>query len=514
VRPRPARSPGAANRLAVGQAIALATFSVLPGFLVGALAVGMRAELGFGPAQLGLAVAWFFITTALGAASLGKYVDRFGVRRGLTIGAIGSATSLLVIGLAPSYTLVLVGMTVGGLANALSQPAVNALLAERIPPQRLGFAFGIKQASSPAAMLLGGLAVPTLSLTVGWRGAFVVGAGLALVGSLIARTLGDGGGRPLQRRPRLRDSQADLGSLVIFAAGGMLGAAAGTSLGAFLVDAAVADGMTEAHAGLVFAATSIGGLISRPVFGAYLDRHPTRSRYSTIVLLLFVGAPGYLLLATGSTPLYVGGAILAFVAGWGWTGLFHYTVVSQNPTTPAASTGVIQTGLSLGAGAGPLALGLVAEHGSYAWAWVGAAALASLAGGCFWFGRVRFRRRLSAGVVPTGVPQVTTAVRWSDDRAAPWTDGVRWCEQEVDATRIVLFKLAPRSTLRARAATEPGVVVLLEGAHLELTMGVRRQVPQPGDAVSLPPNLLWTMRNGERGESLVAVVHGGDAASS
>lgn len=494
--------------MAVVQAILLSTFSVLPGFLIGAVAVGMRADLGFGPAQLGLGVAWFFMTTAFGTAALGKVVEQLGVRLSLTVGALGSAASLLIVGLSPAYAFVLIGMTVGGLANALAQPAINALLSQRIPSNRLGFAFGIKQASAPAAMLLGGLAVPTLSMTVGWRGAFVVGAALAAIGSVVAWVLGEAGGMRLQRRPRLRDTQADLSSLIIFAVGGMLGAAAGTSLSAFLVDSAVTGGMGEARAGLLFAVTSMCGLISRPLFGVYIDRYPNRSRYSTIVLLLFSGIPGYLMLASGMPALYFIGGLVAFVAGWGWTGLFHYTVVSQNPATPASSTGVIQTGLSMGAGGGPLVLGAVAEFGSYQLAWVGSSILAALGGACFWYGRSRYRRLLSAAAIPTDAPRFSPPVRWSDQDAVRLSDEVREQQVEADGRRVTLIAIAPNGRWRSRGTPEAGLILVMEGHELDLKLGVSRHRPMPGDALHLPPNLIWTLRNDSDANALLAVVRG------
>ena len=71
--------------------------------------------------------------------------------------------------------------------------------------------------------------------------------------------------------------------------------------------------------------------------------------------------------------------MLGFVVGWAWTGVFHYTIVTWYRRAPAAATGFVQTGLSLGAGLGPLAFGVVAERGGYAVAWAGAGAVSLVA---------------------------------------------------------------------------------------------------------------------------------------
>lgn len=64
-------------------------------------------------------------------------------------------------------------------------------------------------------------------------------------------------------------------------------------------------------------------------------------------MLLGIAVPGDVLLTIPSSTAYAFGALLGYLAGWSWPGLFHYAVVSQNPVSPAAATGRIQTGLSM-----------------------------------------------------------------------------------------------------------------------------------------------------------------------
>ena len=89
-----------------------------------------------------------------------------------------------------------------------------------------------------------------------------------------------------------------------------------------------------------------------------MDKMPTRSPYVLIANLLVAGVVGYWMLSVGSAALMVIGTLLAYSAGWTWPGLLHFAVVRDNRLAAASATGVVQTGLSLGAACGPLLFGL------------------------------------------------------------------------------------------------------------------------------------------------------------
>ena len=368
-------TPPASQAATVLQAVSVSVAAVLPAFLVGALAVQLRDDLGIGPAGVGLATASLFAVTGLLARPVGLAVQRWGARRGLAAAAAGSALALVVAALAGSFAVLLLAMVIGGVANALAQPAANLSISRAIGPRRLGLAFGMKQSSIPAATLLGGLAVPGIALLVGWRWAFVAAAGLAVVVCLTALLAG-------RRPPAAAAGDADVPDrgfprrgLLVLTVGGGLSAAASTCLGVFLVDSGVRAGLSPAAAGLLFAACSALGLVGRIGFGWGIDRHPGRSTFVLIANLLTVGAAGYLLLAAATPALYIVGGLLAYGAGWTWTGLFHFAIVRENRVAAASATGFVQTGLSLGAALGPLLFGLAAQQWSYPVAWAATAAL-------------------------------------------------------------------------------------------------------------------------------------------
>jgi MFS family permease len=490
-RPPVADGPGPTDVAAIAQAIGLSIIAVIPGFLPGALAVSLRAEFGFGPSMLGLLISWFFFATGALSTVLGRLVERLGIPTSLMVGAVLSGSGLAGVALAPSTPWLLVAMTFGGAANAITQPAVNARLSQRIPAGHLGLAIGIKQSAIPAATLLAGLAVPTLGVWIGWRQTFTVAAVVAFGSAVLARRTTDRGGvGVVRRRLRTRDLP-EVTSLVILGFAGLLGAAAATSLGAFFVDAAVDGGMAEANAGLYFALASTVGITSRVLVGWHADARPHGSPYGRIAALLAIGVPGFLLLATATPVLYVIGGLLAYGFGWAWTGLFHFAVVSQNPTAPAAATGVVQAGNSIGAGAGPLVLGWVAETSSYQAAWIGAAVLGLSAAAFTLVGRAHLRRarhRASAAYLAEIRPL-------TEEEAVTVADGVLAAEHVTDHLDVTLYRLAPGAGIEAPSTPRSGVVLVLSGSRYRIRIAGIDGDAQVGEHLPLPANRAWSLRN-------------------
>ncbi|MGH3978148.1 MAG: MFS transporter, partial [Pseudonocardiaceae bacterium] len=157
--------------------------------------------------------------------------------------------------------------------------------------------------------------------------------------------------------------------LVALAAVTGMGAAAANAMGTFVTISAVDVGYDEAAAGLVLALGSACGLISRLVAGAVADRaRPDLLRM--VAIMLGLGSVGFGLLALGHPVTFLVGLILGFGAGWAWPGVFNYAVAARFADRVATATSVTQTGVYVGAAAGPLLFGLVAEHFGASAAWL------------------------------------------------------------------------------------------------------------------------------------------------
>lgn len=374
-------------------AVAVATVGVLPAFLTGGLVVQIRSELDFGSAALGLAVAVFFASASLASVVMGRVVEKIGAHRSMRLSAVASAASLLGVALfAGSWEGLVACLVLGGLANAVAQPATNLSLARGVPAGRQGVSFGIKQAAIPTATLLAGLAVPGIAVTLGWRWAFAGGAALALLIALLVPAESLGGVRRLKEA---RAGDVSVAPLVLLALGIGLGSTAATPLGAFIVESSVASGLNVGTAGLLLALGSAAGIVVRVWFGHLADGMGG-GRLRLVAAMLGVGVAGFVMLASGKVGLILPGTLLAFGAGWGWPGLFNFAVVKTNPGAPAAATGITQTGASGGAALGPLVFGLVVETTSYGTAWLASGVIALLALVAILMGRAMILRDRAA----------------------------------------------------------------------------------------------------------------------
>src|ERR1700712_1404799 len=103
----------------------------------------LKARLGVGFVELGLAITLFNIVGGLVQTPMGYAVDRFGARRVLAGGLILGGVAYVSIGLFPYYPWILCAMALGGVANAVYHPADYAILGAVIEPSRLGKAFSL-----------------------------------------------------------------------------------------------------------------------------------------------------------------------------------------------------------------------------------------------------------------------------------------------------------------------------------------------------------------------------------
>jgi MFS family permease len=348
-------------------------------YLVGTLAVPLRADLHFGPEALGWAVASSYAGAAVTSIALGRLVERMGGLRTMRAVCLVTAALLLVTaGLVRSWAVLVAVLVLGGVASAGGFVATNHFLARRAPERNRGAAFGLQQSAVPLSTAIAGLAVPALGLTVGWRFAFAAAAVIAL-GVALAMP---------RRRPRASPSprlappdarRVRIRPLIPITIGLALGVGAANALTAFLVSAAVAGGLGLAAAGLLAAlgGTSAAGM--RVVVGVLADRH-RGAGFTAVTALLALGGVGYLLLAVADADrealLLAAGTVLAFAAGWGWNGLFYLVVVSAHLDLAARVTSVTQMGGRLGGAVGPLMFGLLVVHGGYSVAWLATAAMA------------------------------------------------------------------------------------------------------------------------------------------
>jgi MFS family permease len=143
----------------------------------------------------------------------GTAADRFDRRR-LLFATQGAASvtacalaALVMLGQATTATVIAFVLVIG-LVQAFTFPALQAILPDLVPPERLGSAIALMALTFNLARGIGPLAAALVIATAGLSWAFVVNAFayLALIGGLLAIRTHDPAPRPA--RPRFRDSIA------------------------------------------------------------------------------------------------------------------------------------------------------------------------------------------------------------------------------------------------------------------------------------------------------------------
>lgn len=361
----------------VAASILVVTIATQPAFIIAATIEQAGPALGYGVQELGLMTGAFFLTAALSSRTIGgRVVERIGWRRSMLANAIGASVILVGLGLfADSVTDLFVGLIPAALLYGLANPAANLALAREVPPARQGLIFGFKHAGIPTSSLLAGLAVPTISLTVGWQWVFGASALLGLV--VVGLVPGEDRSLPHSLRRFGDEPGMGVGWLTMLSLGSAFATVAAIALGTFHVDATIAAGYSESEAGLILAFGSAASITARVAYGYWADRRTTNG-LSWVGYATLVGAVAFIGLMTLDS-LFVPVTLIAFATGWGWPGLMTFGVVRANSGRPAGSTAITQAGVFLGAGLGPVGLGWIIENRSYGTAWATTAASLAVA---------------------------------------------------------------------------------------------------------------------------------------
>jgi MFS family permease len=357
---------GSPSGRAVVASIVVVMLGLSPAYMAGALGLQIRAELGIGATELGLAIGAFFAATAMLSPVLGSIADRIGTVRGLRLAMLVlMVSSLLMVLTVGSYLALLVALIVGGISNGIAGPATSRLVAYHVHRRR-SLAFGLRQAAVPLATLVAGVSVPVVGLTLGWRFAFML-VGLAALPVALAAGGAVVGVEP--RGVRASGRVSDLKGLLLAAVAFLFATAAGTALMSFVVDLSVDRGLGEATGGLVLSIVSIAGIIVRIGVGWLADR-PEVDAFAIMNRQILIGLGGFLLLVLPSGTLgLIVGASLAIAGGWGWTGLMAHVVAQGSPDGPARAAGIVQTGGASGGVLGPPIAGFLIDNVSHGAAW-------------------------------------------------------------------------------------------------------------------------------------------------
>jgi len=374
--PGEAGNPWASRMILLVMAHTAGTVNIVSVF---AMAPVISGDLHLSAAAFGFFVTAYYGGQAVWSIPAGMLVDRYGVGKILGCAHAVMGAGSLLLALAGSYALSLVGLFLMGIGYAMTNPATSAGVMAWFPPERRGTAMGIKQVGVPLGGIIaaGNGALVTL---VAWQSimmatscaVFLTGV-LCLYLNRFHRPINKRDIKPLNnlrvifRRPRVQMftlvcGMTNVGQTNFFA-----------FLTLFLREAANASQPLAAFAlGLAQASSAI----ARIGWGVVCDKWYLRRRGQLMALIC---AAAVILLGT-----------MTFVQpGWGlWLGLaltffLGITIASFAPISQAISVELVEprlagsamgynmTGVYIGGMAGPPLFGAVIDvTGTYGAAWL------------------------------------------------------------------------------------------------------------------------------------------------
>lgn len=148
-------------------------------FLIPAL-----TDRGLSLPTAGLLVAMPMVGLVLTLIAWGAVVDRIGERKVLVIGLSLMFAATLTASLTTDLVALGVVLFLGGMAAGSTNGASGRVIVGWFPPERRGFAMGIRQTAQPLGVAIGALTIPAVAAAHGIPAALLVPAAMAGLGAL------------------------------------------------------------------------------------------------------------------------------------------------------------------------------------------------------------------------------------------------------------------------------------------------------------------------------------------
>ena len=163
---------------------AIAASQFAPPFMVSGVAVALPAlgaDLAAGATALSLVETLFLAASVSALLPAGRLADAADKAALYKLGLVAFAVASIATGLVSAIALILLLRFVQGLFSATSQAAGPAIIADAVPPERRGRAFGIMIGAVYAGLTLGPIFAGVLVDLWGWRSVFIAGGAVVLI---------------------------------------------------------------------------------------------------------------------------------------------------------------------------------------------------------------------------------------------------------------------------------------------------------------------------------------------
>lgn len=339
--------------------------------------------------ELGFALTVFYVVSGFGQSAAGFVVDKLGARRVLLLSLALAGLAALGMAASPSFWWICACAGIAGLGNCPFHPVDFSILNARISKQRLPIAYSIHSVCGNLGWAVAPLFMVGFAQVVGWRGALVAAAGVALVSILVVlatwRQLDDSALRDRAQAQNQADPDLDaslLGflklpavwwSFIYFA----VFAAALSGFQSFGSEASrVLHDLPLAYATAFLTVFSIAGAVGMLVGGAYTK---VDSALDRIIMATFGIAAGLALVLAWVKLEPMVFMVLLMVIGF-ITGLAQTSrdLLIRRVAPPHATGrvyGFVYSGLDAGTAFAPLVFGGMLDAKAPAHVWLGVAVM-------------------------------------------------------------------------------------------------------------------------------------------
>jgi MFS family permease len=349
----------------------------------GPLAPFLQESLNLTHAQIGLITSALYIVAAVAGTPAGFMADRFGTRLGLLacLGVMG--TGIATIGLFNSYLPLILLAAFAGIGYGIFTPVAAKSLALWFEPRLRATAMGIRHSGVTIGGAIGGILIPFLAISYGWRMSLVIVGAIMFIPLFVSLLLY----REHPKEALAFSSSGSKGksgfkeifsypSLVLLFITGMFLCFGQGIVGAFFVLYLKEKVLLPVVlAGACFMTMMIAGAVSRIGWGVISDRLFKGRRKEVLIIIAVLGVLGSL----GSAFLYEGVPqwvpfLIAVALGMTYLGfqgvMVAFITEISGPTMAGRATGVGTTIVWIGMTLGPIIFGLIADSIGYFWGWV------------------------------------------------------------------------------------------------------------------------------------------------
>jgi MFS family permease len=152
---------------------------------VGVIAPNLAAELGLSASEIGLLSSAFFFAFAGAQIPLGIALDRWGPRRSMLVCSGIAIAGAMLFSVASTTLGLIAARVLMGIGSSCFLMAPLTLYARRYAPGRFAMLTGIQLGLGTVGTLLATAPLAFAAAALGWRGTFLLVAGLVLVAALL-----------------------------------------------------------------------------------------------------------------------------------------------------------------------------------------------------------------------------------------------------------------------------------------------------------------------------------------